>query len=367
MEGILKCKICGGDLEPNGEGTATCLYCGTKQILPRMTSERKASLYDRADHYRRISDFDKAAALYEQVLLEDDTDAEVYWDLVLCRYGIEYVEDPRTKKRIPTVNRTQLQSVFDDHNYKLAIKYTSPEQCDVIESEARIIDNIQKNILDISNKEEPYDIFICYKETDDYGKRTVDSVIAQEIYNELTREGYKVFFSRISLEDKLGSEYEPYIFAALNSAKIMIVVGTKVEYFNAAWVKNEWSRYIGLINSGENKTLIPAYKDMDPYDLPDEFSYMQALDMGKLGSMQDLIRGIYKIINPVIQSSQYLRSNIDVAALKKRIEVFIDNGDFANAKSYCDKVLDLIPEDSNTYIMKLCAELNVKSIDELGK
>ena len=43
--------------------------------------------------------------------------------------------------------------------------------------------------------------------------------------------------------------------------------------------------------------LVPAYKDMDPYDLPEEFSHLQAQDMSKLGFMQDLIRGIKKIVS----------------------------------------------------------------------
>ena len=49
-------------------------------------------------------------------------------------------------------------------------------------------------------------------------------------------------------------------------------------------------------SSGEKKMLIPAYKDMDPYDLPEEFSHLQAQDMSKLGFMQDLVRGIKKIL-----------------------------------------------------------------------
>ena len=121
--------------------------------------------------------------------------------------------------------------------------------------------------------------------------------MAQDLYYQLVQEGYKVFFSRITLEDKIGMAYEPYIFAALNSAKVMVVVGTKPEYFNAVWVKNEWSRFLKLIKSNKNKILIPAYKEMDPYDLPDEFSHLQAQDMSKLGFMQDLIRGIKKIVD----------------------------------------------------------------------
>ena len=117
-------------------------------------------------------------------------------------------------------------------------------------------------------------------------------MLANDLYHQLTQEGFKVFFSRITLEDKLGTAYEPYIFAALNSAKAMVVIGTRPEYFNAVWVRNEWSRYLSLISSGARKTLIPAYRDMDPSDLPEEFSHLQAQDMSKLGFMQDLIRGM---------------------------------------------------------------------------
>ncbi len=261
---IFKCKMCGGALEiVNNETVAECEYCGTKQTLPRLNDDRKANLIDRANHFRRSNEFDKAAGIYEQILNEDTTDAESYWSLVLCRFGIEYVEDPASHKRVPTVNRAQFTSIFDDNNYKSALQYADEAQKAVYEDEAKAINEIQKGILAISQKEEPFDVFICYKETDADGRRTQDSVIANELYHELTREGYKVFFSRITLEDKLGTAYEPYIFAALNSAKVMVVIGTKPEYFNAVWVKNEWSRFLSFIRGGAKKILIPAYRDME--------------------------------------------------------------------------------------------------------
>ena len=293
---LFKCKMCGGALEiNNNETVATCEYCGTKQTLPKLDDDRRANLYDRANHFRRNNEFDKAIGIYEQILDEDNTDAEAYWSLVLCRFGIEYVEDPSSHKRIPTVNRAQFTSIFDDDNYKSALQYADGYQRNIYEEEAKAINEIQKGILAISSQEEPFDVFICYKETDNNGRRTPDSVLANDLYHQLTQEGFKVFFARITLEDKLGSAYEPYIFAALNSAKVMVVLGTKPEFFNAVWVKNEWSRYLALIKQGQKKMLIPAYKDMDPYDLPEEFSHLQAQDMSKLGFMQDLIRGIKKI------------------------------------------------------------------------
>lgn len=302
---VFKCKMCGGALNVEGNlTTATCEYCGSQQTLPRLNDDKLERLYDRANHFRRNNEFDKAMGIYEQILEDNNEDAESYWSLVLCRYGIEYVEDPTSHKRIPTVHRVQYTSIFDDDNYKSALQYADISQKILYEQEARAINEIQKGILDISQREEPFDVFICYKETDEQGQRTYDSVYANDIYHELTKEGMKVFFAPITLEDKLGVAYEPYIFAALNSAKVMVVIGTRPEFFNAVWVRNEWSRYLSLIKQGERKVLIPAYRDMDPYYLPQEFSHLQAQDMKKLGFMPDLIRGIQKLVGAQPRATQ---------------------------------------------------------------
>lgn len=370
---VFKCKMCGGTIEfEDGATVGTCDSCGTKQTLPRLDDDRRANLYDRANHLRRNNEYDKAMGIYEQILNEDNTDAEAYWSIVLCRYGIEYVEDPSTHRRIPTVNRTQFTSIFADEDYKSAVKYADSSRKVLYEEEAKAIDDIQKGILEISNKEEAFDVFICYKETDEDGRRSRDSVIANELYHELTEEGFKVFYSRITLEDKLGTEYEPYIFAALNSSKVMVVLGTKPEHFNAVWVKNEWSRYLLLIKGGAKKILIPAYRDMDPYDLPEEFSHLQAQDMSRLGFMQDLIRGIRKIIDadesktPVKETIAVNTGNADVIApLLKRVYMFLEDGEFEEADEYCERVLDMDPENAVAYLGKLMAEYRVNREEEL--
>ena len=363
---VFKCKMCGGALEINDNQTvATCEYCGTTQTLPKLDDDKRANMYDRANHFRRNNEYDKAMGIYEQILNEDNTDAEAYWSLVLCKYGIEYVEDPTTHKRIPTVNRAQYTSVFDDDNYKSALQYADGYQKQVYQEEAKAINEIQKGILAISQNEEPFDVFICYKETDNAGRRTPDSVLANDLYYQLTQEGFKVFFARITLEDKLGTAYEPYIFAALNSAKAMVVLGTKPEYFNAVWVRNEWSRYLSLIKQGQKKVLIPAYKDMDPYDLPDEFSHLQAQDMSKLGFMQDLIRGIKKIVNADAPTATVVKETVvsgqtNIAPLLKRAFMFLEDGNWASADEYCEKVLDIDPENAQAYLGKLMANAQIR-------
>ena len=370
---VFKCKMCGGEMSlEEGATVAECPYCLTKQTLPKLDNDKRANLYDRANHFRRQNEYDKAMAIFENILQEDRTDAEAYWSLVLCRYGIEYVEDPTTHKRIPTVNRVQYTSILADEDYKSALEYADAAQRSVYEEEAKAIDEIQKGILAISKQEKPFDVFICYKETDANGRRTPDSVLANDLYHQLTNEGFKVFFSRITLEDKIGTAYEPYIFAALNSAKVMVVLGTKPEYFNAVWVKNEWSRYLALIRAGADKTLVPAYRDMDPYDLPDEFSHLQAQDMSKLGFMQDLIRGIKKITeqeqkSPNMQTvAQPASSGANTESLLKRAHLFMEDGDFKNAAEYLDRVLDIDPECSAAYAAKVCVAFGLRKEQDLA-
>lgn len=77
---IFKCKMCGGNLEiVAGTTVVECQYCGTKQTLPRLSDERISNLYDRANHFRRNNDYDKALSIYEQILIEDRSDSEAYF------------------------------------------------------------------------------------------------------------------------------------------------------------------------------------------------------------------------------------------------------------------------------------------------
>ena len=294
---IIKCKMCGGDLIlTEGSAVAECEYCGSLQTVPSADSEKKLHLFTRAERLWANSEFDKAAGVYESIVADFPEEAEAYWGLILCRYGIEYVDDPATGKKIPTCHRSSFNSVMDDQNFELVMEYADPIARRIYREEAKQIEELRKGIIDVSSHEAPYDIFICYKETDENGHRTLDSVLAQDAFDMLTENGYRVFFSRVSLEDKLGAEYEPYIFAALNSAKIMLAFGTDYDYYNAVWVKNEWSRFLQLIARGEKKTLIPCFKNIDAYDMPKEFARLQALDLGRIGAMQDLLRGVRKIL-----------------------------------------------------------------------
>lgn len=364
---IIKCKMCGGDIEISADKTfGTCEYCGSTMTLPKVDDEQRAAAFNRGNHFRRSGEFDKALAVYERIVAEDDNDAEAHWCCALCRFGIEYVEDPATYEWLPTCHRASFDSFLEDVDYLAAVEHSDGITRRQYQKDAAKIAEVQRGILATSQNEQPFDIFLCYKETGEDGQRTRDSLMAQEVYYELTEQGYRVFFARITLEDKAGAEYEPYIFAALNSAKVMVVIGTKPEHFNAVWVKNEWSRFLSMMKKDRSKLLLPCYRDMDPYDLPEALSVLQSYDMSKIGFMQDLIRGVKKVVDaakPQEAVTETVKETVvvhneggsNVQALLKRGNMALEDGEWTKADEFFEQVLNQDAECGAAYLGKFLA------------
>ncbi len=364
---VFNCKSCGGDLEiQEGTTVVTCEYCGRQQTVPSADNEKKVNLFNRANRLRSRCEFDKAAGVYESIVAEFPSESEAYWGLCLCKFGIEYVDDPATSAKIPTCHRTSFESIFDDSNFDLACENADALAVNVYRDEAKEIDRLQKEILAIAKNEQPFDVFICYKESDELGGRTVDSELAHDIYDVLTENGYKVFYSRITLKAKLGQDYEPYIFSALNSAKVMLAVGTKFEYFNAVWVKNEWSRFLDLMRKDPTKKLIPCYRDIDAYDLPKEFGNLQGQDLSSPRAFQDLMTNIGRIIPKQQKTAASGVSDPALENILKRAYISLEDGDWDTANKMCEKILDSDAENAQAYLVKLCIDYKLRKPSDLG-
>ena len=112
---VLKCKMCGGTLDiQEGMTVCECEYCGSKQTIPIVDNEKKLKLFDRANRLRINCDFDKAGSVYESIIEEFPEEAEGYWGNLLCKYGIEYVDDPATGDKVPTCHRSSFESFMDE-------------------------------------------------------------------------------------------------------------------------------------------------------------------------------------------------------------------------------------------------------------
>ena len=365
---MLKCKMCGQDIEADGSAVfCRCPACGTKQTVPPTDSAKMVERYMQANRLRRAADFDAAFDVYQSILAYSPTDAEAWWGKCLCRYGIDYVTDPATAQKKPTCHRTLTASIFEDEDYKQCIECADPVAKQMYADEAAEIDRVQKGILAIARKEQPYDVFICYKETDDEtGERTQDSVLAQDVYYALVKEGYRVFFARVTLEKLLGEQYEPVIYAALTTARVMLVIGTRPEYFNAPWVKNEWRRFLALSKGDPDRLLIPCYRGMDPYELPEAMAPLQSQNMAKIGFLQDLLHGIGKVTGKQKASASAPRAN-PADTMTERAFILLGDRQFDKADALLDQVLNTDPHSARGYLGKLMVSLRADKPDALSK
>lgn len=162
----INCQACGGTVKfSEGSTVGICEYCGSTVTRSKKEDEQRDALHNRGNFLRMRGEYDRALSVFEQLIALDDTDADAHWNAALCRYGIEYVKDPESGKRIPTCHRANWDSILSDVDYLAAIHFADPMARKVYETDGKYIDEVQKNILAISRTEEPYDIFICYKET----------------------------------------------------------------------------------------------------------------------------------------------------------------------------------------------------------
>jgi hypothetical protein len=316
-----------------------CPWCGNFTPVPKVDPER----FNHANKLRLEKQFDLALAEFEQLAAEKPNDCEIYWNLVLCRYGIEYVDDVDGTKK-PTCNRMSYDSIFEDPDYQLALEYADGESHMRYQEMAAEINRVLSEIAGLARRQKQVDVFISYKETDGFGQRTLDSTYAQSLYDELTRRGFEVFLSRVSLKDYAAMEYEPIIFSALQSAKVMVVIGTSREYLESPWVRNEWSRFKVMMDRDSQKKMAIVYKNMDISDLPEEFGLMkkEAIEAG-LGFEQDLGISIENLIGSKRkpEASVYTSVNdIKVDNLIKRGMQEIEHGHLDKAREYFDKVLE---------------------------
>ena len=296
--GGLKCKMCGSNLEIEDSITVCkCEKCGTSQTVPDIEDDKELKLFERAGRLRFNCDFDKAAGIYNTITDSYPEEAEGYWGLILCKYGIEYVDNASGKK-VPVCHRISYDSVMDDEDFELVMENSDSESRAIFREEAKIIEENRKKYIQIAESEQPYDIYISYRAKDDNGDKTAVSEIAGHLYNKLTSAGYRVFLSEAALKGKKRSECEPYIYSALNSANVMLALGTSYDDYNDVWVKNEWNRYLEIAEKNKNKCLIPCYKDVDEYDIPKEFAGLKVCQLGNDDTFNNIMAEIANVVKP---------------------------------------------------------------------
>jgi len=311
---VLYCECCGGILNKLNETQYKCSHCGNVKLVETLVSSEVINMFNHANMLRNKGEFDDAYDTFELIAKKDPNNPDSYWGMFLSEYGIMHVQDPSTRKFVPTCNRASTISVFDNENYKTTVSLSNDEQKEYFADKAQELEKIRTKIIELANNESPYDIFICYKRTQnaDDGKElyTADAIHARDIYEMLSKCGYKVFFAEKSLQDLAGAEYEPLIYNAINTSSVMLVICSDADLINSPWVKNEWRRFIKQISYDSTKRLIPIMcNGLKASSLPDILRKYQGLEMN--ANFQEKFLGIISNLVDFSRNNTIQRIEID--------------------------------------------------------
>lgn len=160
------------------------------------------------------------------------------------------------------------------------------------------------------------EVYLCYVETDESGKRTKDSIMAQNLYHRIQALNINTFYQRISAGDLTGVDFLKACEVALNSAKIILIIGTSGETFKRLLSENG--------DKLTDRTVIPVYSDMDTYALPEELSKLQAMNYDSIGAAEDLTKSILQALGRGAEID--VIKTQDMRAKRKKRNVFFASG-----------------------------------------
>lgn len=140
----------------------------------------------------------------------------------------------------------------------------------------------------VSSYFENIEVFLCYIENNIQGRRSRDSVIAQDLYNKLENIKIHTFYPKISAADLIDDEFDKAKTIAFDSSKVIVIIGTTTENFKS--LIELYSEKIG------EKIVIPVFSGMSANDIPQELKHLQAVNYDTIGTIASFVKTIAHII-----------------------------------------------------------------------
>ncbi len=408
----MECKGCGAQIDIRNavNGVVECGYCHRIETLAKTTNDDAKHFLKMGEHDLDSCKFDEAYTAYKKASEYDGREPQAYFGMALAEFKVQYIKDTVNNKLQPICHEINEKKFIDNKNYKAAMLCASNEQRSEYQRRANEIDYIKQEFNELKKQGIDYDCFICVKVTDEQKNRTKDYTIADDMYTYLKDKGCNPFFSEREIKNRTGADYEAMILYALYTSECMIVVCGNEEYLQTPWVKNEYTRFISLINDEqkERDAITIAFDGKPIEKLPGRNGKLQGIDMKGFGASERVLDFVQthtpeaqerrKQANErkqreeerIKQQLEELKAQQDAAreelerklasvqsggtaaqptggatvqSLLVRAKQFLMNRDFNNAKSYCDRVLDIDPENADAWFYSLLVANSVSDVD----
>jgi outer membrane protein assembly factor BamD (BamD/ComL family) len=310
------------------------------------------------------------------------------------------------------LNRQDISPVRDithDELYKqgtsLLEQYNSLDEINVWKNIALYLKKSIQDYERLKNTLKPCEVFISFKSSDPSKpeQKTKDDAQAKEIYEYLTTQGGfkpdEVFYFSENHRTETGG-FEGKIFYRLETAKVLVLLGSKMDYITAKWVRNEWSRYYLMIEDRlkHPDSLMLALENTDPsflQKLPNELKSRAFLDTKNSDFLNDLTQAIRRVIEanftpkldfPTIQFDQDIDEQDEIVMpnqLGTHALVISDINELESRiarleaswksplrtdekiKSLIASVLEINPSETTALKYELLLTYRIQSIDEI--
>ena len=289
-----RCKTCGEplDLSKAQGGVIKCAVCDSCFTLPKADASQKVlDFLSQGEHDLDTGRFEDAYTAFAKAAEYDSNEPEAYWGMALADFKIQYLKDEVNNRLQPICHEISDKDFTNNSNFLKALKCATEAQKVEYQRKAQEINYRKNEFYKIAKTGVNYDCFICAKVTDEIGHKTIDSERANDIYFELKGKGYKPFFSERELVGVTGADYEARILYALKSSECMLVVCFDEAYLRTKWVKNEYTRFLKLVNDEEKESdsIALVFGDRPVEKLPGKKGKIQGIALNSLTAMERIV------------------------------------------------------------------------------
>lgn len=224
------------------------------------------------------------------------TDSIANADIVLAFISTDTnPEDIISQLKRANIYYKKIIVVLDGDKKVISPSLNNFELAELISGKPHVYWSVKRTFIDlidlIKGTEENKVLSLNKSSTENYNftvfisKKSEDFKLAEKVYNYLQSIGITVFLSEKSLPTVGSAEYMKAIDNALESAKHLIVVGSKGEYFLSGWVEAEWRVFINEKRSkrktGNIITIIPEGLSVE--ELPMSLRYYEVIPLTNEG------------------------------------------------------------------------------------
>lgn len=295
----LKCKNCGASLNFSEavNGIFKCKFCRQTFTVPKPDVHPDTLSFIRCgEHDLDTGKFDDAYSAFKKASEADSNEPEAFFGMALAEFKIMYLKDYVNNRLQPICFEASEKKFADNANYLRAIELASVAQRKQYESNCEEISVINRNFKLLKESGKQYDCFICVKVSSPDGGYTPDCLEAHKLYYHLKEQGFNPFFSEIDIKNKTGADYESVILYALKSSECMLIICSDEEYLKTDWVKNEYARFLKLVNDEEkeNDGITIVFKGKPVETLPGKNGKIQGVDLLKPDAYSAIVKFVYE-------------------------------------------------------------------------